>query len=244
MKRKIMNYGIMALVTMSFLTTSCGGKSDAPIGPDKPKKGDYPLTVDKAMSGDFSQYYEVTKAVLKIEDYGSKLMVEVKRTDVAFEEIDLTSLKFQHEGSGGKYQYDIKADLLGANDLPTENSLGHHANDPFVTMRSLKAGETVWLEFSARDADPTKSKKVKLSSTLVVNPNYGVSSSSDGSDSDSGDGDTGDAGDADDEGDSDDSDDLEDAASKLLLKTGKKAIDLMENSGYLDREIEKAKKKL
>jgi hypothetical protein len=243
MKRKIMNYGIMALVTMSFLT-SCGGKSDAPIGPDKPKKGDYPIAVDTAMSGDFSQYYKVTKAVLKIEDYGSKLMVEVKRTDVAFEEMDLTSLKFEHEGSGGKYQYDIKADLLGANDLPTENSLGHHANDPFVTMRSLKAGETVWLEFSARDADPTKSKKVKLSSTLAVNLNYGVSSSSDGSDSDSGDGNTGDASDAGDADDADDSDDLEDAASKLLLKTGKKAIDLMDKSGYLDREIEKAKKKL
>ncbi|MFM7565181.1 MAG: hypothetical protein ACKO4K_00365 [Flavobacteriales bacterium] len=246
MKRTMMNFGAMLFVSAAFLT-SCGGggKEDGAKKPEK-KKGDYTLAVEKSMSGDFSKYYEVTKAVLKIEEIGSKLMVEVKRTDVPFDGIEVDHLKFENEGVADKYKYDIKADLLGENDLPLESSLGEYGNDPFVTMRSLKAGETVWLEFSAGGGidgvDPTKAKKVKLASTLSVNENYGKESAYSGSSDDSGSSpdDVGGSADASDDNGSENKE--QDAASKTLMKIGEKAAEGMIKSGYIDRQLKKLEK--
>ena len=235
MQRTIMNFGAMLFVSATILT-SCGGGSNEKE-PEK-KIGDFPLTVDKGMTGDFSKYYEVTKAVLKLEKFGGKLMVEVKRTDVPFEGFDVDHLKFEHEGSGAIYQYDIKADLLGDNDLPLESSLGAYGNDPFVTMRSLKAGETLWLEFSAGGGmdgpDPTKAKKVKLSSILAVNENYGKESASSGSSDDSESESESDA-----ESGSEDAEEELDAAAKAMLKVGAKAAKGIYKYGGLEKELEK-----
>ena len=241
MKGTIMNFGAMLFVSAAFLS-SCGGgaKEDGAKKPEK-KIGDFPLTVEKSMTGDFSKYYEVTNAVLKIEKIGAKLMVEVKRTDVPFEGLEVDHLKFEHEGVADKYKYDIKADLLGDNDLPLESSLGQYGNDPFVTMRSLKTGETVWLEFSAGGGidgpDPTKAKKVKLASTLTVNENYGKESTSSGSSVDSG----SESG-SEEEGKSSGDEDL-DAASKAMLKVGAKAAEGIIKSGVIQKELENELKK-
>jgi C4-type Zn-finger protein len=179
MKKGILTTGLLFAMTAA-LFTSCGGGDEKTTEERKPK--DYTLTVEKALGGDFSKYFEVTKATLKIEEIGSKLMVEVKRTDAEFEGVDVNHMKFENEGSE-KYVYDITADLLGENDVPVETSLKSSNSDGFAKLRSMKSGETAWLEFDAgREADknPTKAKKVKLSSTLKTDENYGKISASSG----------------------------------------------------------------
>jgi len=174
MKKGILKTGLLFVITAA-LFASCGGGDEKTVDTKEREVKDYPLTVEKALGGDFSKYFEVTKATLKIESIGSKLMVEVKRTDAEFEGVDVNHMKFDREGSE-KYVYNITADLLGENDLPIETSLKSSNSDGFAKLRSMKAGETTWLEFDAgmeAEKNPTKAKKVKLSSTLTINEDYG-----------------------------------------------------------------------
>lgn len=53
---------IAIAVMTAFLMTACGGSGSS----DKKKSGDFPLEVEKTVSGAFSESFEVTNAVLKI----------------------------------------------------------------------------------------------------------------------------------------------------------------------------------
>lgn len=154
-----------AILSITFLLTSCGGSKEDDKSTER-KVGDYNLAVVKSMNGDLSADFEVTKAVLKVEKYGAKLLVEVKRTSNSFS-FDVDHAKFDHEGIADSLKYDVQADILGESGVPVETSLSYASMDPFVKLRSLKKGETLWLEFSAsRVDDPSKAKKVKLTSSL------------------------------------------------------------------------------
>jgi hypothetical protein len=162
--KKTLTY-FSTLLSIAFLLVSCGGNKDDDKSTER-KVGDYNLAVDKAMNGDLSSDFEVTKAVLKVEKYGAKLLVEVKRTSSEFA-FNVEHAKFDHEGVADSLKYDVQADILGESDVPVETSLSYASLDPFVKLRSLKKGETLWLEFSAsRVDDPSKAKKVKLTSSL------------------------------------------------------------------------------
>jgi hypothetical protein len=103
---------------------------------------------------------------LKVEKYSAKLLVEVKRTSREFA-FDVEHAKFDHEGIADSLKYDVQADILGESDVPVETGLSFASPDPFIKLRSLKKGESLWLEFSAsRVDDPSKAKKVKLISSL------------------------------------------------------------------------------
>jgi hypothetical protein len=162
--KKTLTY-LSTLLSIALLLVSCGGNKDDDKSTER-KVGDYNLAVDKAMNGDLSSDFEVTKAVLKVEKYGAKLLVEVKRTSSEFA-FNVEHAKFDHEGVADSLKYDVQADILGESDVPVETSLSYASLDPFVKLRSLKKGETLWLEFSAsRVDDPSKAKKVKLTSSL------------------------------------------------------------------------------
>jgi len=162
--KKTLTY-LSTLLSIALLLVSCGGNKDDDKSSER-KVGDYNLAVDKAMNGDLSSDFEVTKAVLKVEKYDAKLLVEVKRTSSEFA-FNVEHAKFDHEGVADSLKYDVQADILGESDVPVETSLSYASLDPFVKLRSLKKGETLWLEFSAsRVDDPSKAKKVKLTSSL------------------------------------------------------------------------------
>ena len=162
--KKTLTY-FCTLLSIALLLVSCGGNKDDDKSTER-KVGDYNLAVDKAMNGDLSSDFEVTKGVLKVEKYGAKLLVEVKRTSSEFA-FNVEHAKFDHEGVADSLKYDVQADILGESDVPVETSLSYASLDPFVKLRSLKKGETLWLEFSAsRVDDPSKAKKVKLTSSL------------------------------------------------------------------------------
>jgi hypothetical protein len=162
MKKHVILFGLAILSTISFM--SCGGKKE-----EEKKAADYTLEVDKVLSGPMSEAFEVTKAVLKIsgEIMGSKLMVEVKRTDKAlpFDEKDQNVCGV---GVATSSEWCISAEIIGENDIPVESNLEKYGYEPFEKLPSMKAGETVWLEFSIRESekDPSKAKKVKLTSSI------------------------------------------------------------------------------
>lgn len=163
MKKALSLFSGILCISLIFL--SCGGnKSDNK--PSERKVGDFKVSIDKSMNGDLSSYFEVTQAIVRVEKYGSKLLVEVKRNAVDFS-FDVEHAKFEHEGVADSLKYDLNADILGESDAPLETNLTYASQEPFVKLRSLKKGETIWLEFSAGLLeDASKAKKVKLNSTL------------------------------------------------------------------------------
>lgn len=184
MKKVMTIFG--AVFIASVFLISCGGKKsdDKDKKENETKEAEYTLSVEPSMSGDLSKDFEVTKAILKVEQYGSKLLVEIKRTQSELS-FDAQKAAFDGEGVAQQFEYDVKADVLGENDAPLETSLGHSKTEPFVSMRSLKPGETVWLEFSAYGLkDAAKAKKVKLTSSLEKRDLSSSSSSSDDESSD------------------------------------------------------------
>ena len=157
----------IVLLTICLLTACGGGNKKA----SSAKTGDFPLEIEKIVSGPFSESLEVTNAVLKISDqaFGSKLMVEVKRTSAELP-LDPNDADVCGVRSGKSYSWCISADILGESNLPVETNLDIYGYKPFEQLLSLQSGESVWLEFSTRDKDlkndPSKAKKVKLMSSV------------------------------------------------------------------------------
>jgi len=155
------------LLAICILIACGGGKKATP----EKKSGDFPLEVEKTVSGPFSESLEVTNAVLKISEraFGSKLMVEVKRTSAELP-LDPNDADVCGVSSGKSYKWCILADILGESNLPVETNMDKYGYESFEQLLSLNEGETVWLEFSTRDNDlanePSKAKKVKLSSKV------------------------------------------------------------------------------
>jgi hypothetical protein len=173
------------LIALAILINSCGGSSST----DKKKSGDYNLEVEKTLSGPFSESFEVTKAVLKISDetFGTKLLVEIKRTSFKLP-LNPEEAQVCGNGAGKTYEWCITADICGENNLPIETNLDKYGYDPFEKALSLKEGETIWLEFSLSynselEKDPTKAKKVKLTSSIEKS-DLSNSTSNDSSDND------------------------------------------------------------
>lgn len=168
-----------ATLSTTILITSCGGDSE-----NSNANGDYTLEVEKILNGPFSESFEVTKAVLKIGDemsFDTKLLVEVKRTSSELP-FDANDAQVCGVGAGKKNEWCISADILGENKMPLETNLEIYGYDPFEKMLSLKSGETIWLEFSLGydtklAKDPSKAKKVKLSSSVTENDMSSSSSS-------------------------------------------------------------------
>jgi hypothetical protein len=174
-----------AAFLVAILVSSCGRSKKSNLN-EEIKEQEISLTAENKMSGSLSQDFEVTKGVLKTGKYGlNTLMVEVKRTSSPLSFVADKSA-FAHEGVAKQFEYDIKAEILGENDIPVVNSLQYSDSGPFVSLRSLKSGETAWLTFSASGiSDVTKAKKVKLTSTLEkrdLSSSGGSSSSSSSSD--------------------------------------------------------------
>jgi hypothetical protein len=165
---KSMNLNIYFAIVIAILFASCGGSGSS----DKKKSGDFNLAVEKTLSGPFSESYEVTNAVLKIseEAFGTKLLVEIKRTS---SELPLNPNDAQvcGVGAGKTFEWCISADILGESNLPIETNLDKYGYEPFEKALSLKDGETIWLEFSLGydselEKEPSKAKKVKLTSSM------------------------------------------------------------------------------
>jgi hypothetical protein len=184
---------IAIAVMTAFLMTACGGSdsSDNSDSSDKKKSGDFPLEVEKTVSGAFSESFEVTNAVLKIseESFGTKLLVEIKRTSADLP-LDPNDAQVCGVGAGKSFEWCISADVLGESNMPVETNLDKYGYDPFEKSLSLKSGETIWLEFSLGynselETDPSKAKKVKLTSSLEERDMSGYSSSSSSSTSSS-----------------------------------------------------------
>ncbi|QQR87018.1 MAG: hypothetical protein IPJ76_01975 [Flavobacteriales bacterium] len=170
-----------AALLVSALAVSCGGSSD----PDKKQAGDFPLEVEQTMSGTLSESYIVTKAVLKVSEeiFGTKLLVEIKRTDEPLP-FDANDAQVCGVGAGKKYQWCIAADMLGEGDLPLATNLEKYGYEPFEKALSLGANETAWLEFSLSgntelEKNPGKAKKVKLSSSMEEQDTSPITSSGD-----------------------------------------------------------------
>lgn len=171
----------------AFLMTACGGSGNS----DKKKYGDFPLEVDKKISGAFSESYEVTNAVLKIskEPFGTKLLVEIKRSSADLP-LDPNDAQVCGVQAGKSFDWCISADILGERNIPVQTNLRQYGSAPFEKSLSLKDGETIWLEFSLAynselETDPSKAKKVKLASSLEKRDMSGYSSSSSSSTSSS-----------------------------------------------------------
>jgi hypothetical protein len=179
MNIKTINTIVIAVMT-AFLMIACGGSGNS----DKKKSGDFPLEVDKTIGGAFSESFEVTNAVLKISEqsFGTKLLVEIKRTSADLP-LDPNDAQVCGVGAGKSFEWCISADILGESNMPVETNLDKYSYDPFEKSLSLKSGETIWLEFSLGynselETDPSKAKKVKLTSSLEKRDMSGYSSSS------------------------------------------------------------------
>lgn len=235
MKKALTLFSGILCISLFFL--SCGGnKSDNK--PSERKVGNFKVSIDKSMNGDLSSYFEVTQAIVRVEKYGSKLLVEVKRNAVDFS-FDVEHAKFEHEGVADSLKYDLNADILGESDAPLETNLTYAAQEPFVKLRSLKKGETIWLEFSAGLLeDASKAKKVKLNSTLEK---YIAGSSASSSSDDSEDGEEVSEMDKDEEGEvSSDCDEIANDFESLADETVKFAKEFKENPRDLSLIAEKS----
>jgi|GEM_PF-2971949 len=176
-------YSIVA-VTVTLFIHSCSGNASAEAEPEL-KTGDFNLTVENSVNGAFSESFEATKAVLKLSDeaFGSKLLVEIKRTSSQLP-INPDDSDICGKSSGKSNEWCLTADILGENDLPVQTNLDKYGYDPFEKALSLKEGETIWLEFSVGDEaelkeNPDKAKKVKLISSVQKK---GISADSGGED--------------------------------------------------------------
>ena len=178
----------IALIAICVMS-ACGGSGNSnKKGSSEKTAGDFPLEVEKTVTGPFSESIEVTNAVLKISEgyFGTKLMVEVQRTSAELP-FDPNDADVCGSRSGKSYQWCISADILGESNLPVETNLGIYGYTPFEQLPSLKNGETVWLEFSMNskelEKEPSKAKKVKLASKVeyedrTVSGTFPVSSES------------------------------------------------------------------
>lgn len=178
----IKNIILPVIAVTAILLNSCGGNSEKK---NETKAGDYNLEVEKSISGPFSESFEVTNAVLKISDetFGSKLLVEVKRTSSSLP-VDANDADVCGSSSGKSSEWCISADVLGENNLPISTNLDKYGYDSFEKALTLKENETIWLEFSTGYGDelknePSKAKKVKLTSSAQKQGGSSVSSSND-----------------------------------------------------------------
>lgn len=162
------NFTLILSILLTVVLTSCGNSSKN----DKKQSGDFKLDVDPKISGSFSESYKVNNAVLKISEksFGTKLLVEIERTDADLP-LNPNDAQVCGVGAGKTFEWCMSADILGDNDLPIDTNLDKYGYDPFEKALSLKSGEKVWLEFSLGynsdlEEEPTKAKKVKLTSSL------------------------------------------------------------------------------
>lgn len=160
---------------------SCGGGGNKK---KEVKDGSTKLEVTSKMSGALSDNFVVTNAVLKTSSdaFGSKLLVEVKRTSTDFS-FGVDEAQVCGVGAGKEYTYCISADILDETGIPIETNLDKYGYDPFEKCLSLNTDETIWFEFSLGYSsdlkeNPEKAKKVKLNSSLEKNDVSSYSSSS------------------------------------------------------------------
>lgn len=137
----------------------------------KTEAEDINLEVEKVISGPFSESFEVVNAVLKLsnEPFGTKLLVEVKRTSAPLP-IDIDDADLCGSSSGKSQEWCMSADILGENNVPIDTNLDIYGHEPFEKALSLKENETIWLEFSLGYDDNMRekfsnSKKVKIVSS-------------------------------------------------------------------------------
>ncbi len=162
------NTTLILSILFTVVLTSCGNSSKN----DKKESGDFKLEVDSKINGSFSDSYKVNNAVLKISEksFGTKLLVEIERTDADLP-LNPNDAQVCGVGAGKTFEWCMSADILGDNDLPIDTNLDKYGYDPFEKALSLKSGETIWLEFSLGynsdlEEEPSKAKKVKLTSSL------------------------------------------------------------------------------
>lgn len=162
------NTTLILSILLTVVLTSCGNSSKN----DKKQSGDFKLEVDSKINGSFSDSYKVNNAVLKISEksFGTKLLVEIERTGADLP-LNPNDAQVCGVGEGKTFEWCMSADILGDNDLPIDTNLDKYGYDPFEKALSLKSGETIWLEFSLGynselEDEPSKAKKVKLTSSL------------------------------------------------------------------------------
>lgn len=167
-KNNLLGIAVMLIVFLS----SCGsGETKKKEVENKSTK----LEVSAKMAGVLSSNFEVVDAVLKTsaDMFGSKLLVEVKRTSNQFD-FSVDDAQVCGVSSGKKITYCISADVLDKANVPIATNLEKYGYDSFEKCLSLNAGETIWFEFSlgyntALKENPEKAKTVKLNSSLVGN---------------------------------------------------------------------------
>lgn len=176
-KIKLFEVAFSALIFLS----SCGGGGGTV---QEVKDNSTKLEITSKISGAFSENFVVTNAVLKTssDPYGSKLLVEVKRTSTKFS-FGVEKAQVCGVGAGKEYTYCISADILDETGIPIETNLDKYGYEPFEKCLSLNTDETIWFEFSlgyssTLKENPEKAKKVKLNSSLEKNDVSSSSSSS------------------------------------------------------------------
>ena len=179
---KKLNFEFILMLLVAMTVSSCGGGDGADSADseaDEPQK--ISLDVSSDISGPLADFFVVTDAAIRTEEYGgSHVMVKVERTeaDLPFNAADVDICDY---GSTKTWKFCFSPDVMDDMDIPLASSLSIYDTEPLLDALMLNPGESKWLEFSCYDIDADNIKEAKsLSMASSFEPNKSYSYSGNG----------------------------------------------------------------